>query len=135
MNKLATLTAALTLALPIAVSAQTTAPPPAPSPAPTAPAERVMPPAGGSLTLTEDQAKTWLKKRVYSSDGQHLGEVEAIARDANGRVTELHADIGGFLGMGETRVRVMPTQFRLDADRVVLNVSSEQAKALPAIAK
>ena len=86
--------------------------------------------------MTEDQAKSWIKKRVYSSDGQHLGEVEAISRSSDGRVTELHADIGGFLGIGETRVRVMPAQFRLENnDRIILNMTAAEAKALPAIAK
>lgn len=135
MKKLAALAAALAMALPMAVLAQTT-PPPATSPAPTAPVERTLPaPSTDTMTMTEEQAKTWLKKRVYSSDGQHLGEVEAVSRDSSGRVVELHADIGGFLGIGETRVRVMPAQFRLDTDRVVLNVTAEQAKSLPAIAK
>ena len=48
---------------------------------------------------------------------------------------ELHADIGGFLGIGETRVRVLPTQFKLVNDRVVLSVGSAEAKSLPHIAK
>ncbi len=50
---------------------------------------------------------------VYSSDGTNLGEVAAFARDSSGNITEMHADVGGFLGMGETRVRLMPSDFRL----------------------
>lgn len=134
MNRLATIAATLALTLPLAVSAQTTAPRTAPL-AP-APAEKAMPAQNGAqLTLSEEQARNWLKKSVYSSDGKNLGEVEVINRDANGRVTEIHADIGGFLGIGETRVRVMPSQFRLEGDRVVLNIPADQAKTLPTIAK
>lgn len=88
-----------------------------------------------SLTLTEEQAKGWVNKNVYSSDGQNLGEVVAFARDGSGKVTEMHADVGGFLGIGETRVRLMPSQFTLGTDRVVLSMTSEQAKTLPKIAK
>ena len=87
------------------------------------------------VTLTDAQAKNWINKAVYSSDGKNLGEVSEIKRDTNGRVTELHADIGGFLGLGQTRVRVLPTQFHLDGEKVMLTVPSDQAKSLPNIAK
>ena len=85
--------------------------------------------------MTDAQAKSWINKSVYSSDGKKLGEVSELQRDASGKVSELHADIGGFLGLGQTRVRVMPAQFRVENDRIVLNVPSDQAKSLPAIAK
>ena len=87
------------------------------------------------ITLTEEQARGWVDKVVYSSDGKNIGEVSAIQLDSSGKVSELHADIGGFLGLGETRVRVMPDQFRFDNDRVVLNVAGDAAKALPKIEK
>jgi hypothetical protein len=87
------------------------------------------------LVLSDAEAKAWVDKVVYSSDGMNLGEVAAFARDASGKVTEMHADMGGFLGIGETRVRLMPAQFKVEGDRVVLNMTAEQAKALPKIAK
>jgi hypothetical protein len=79
------------------------------------------------------QAKGWIDKVVYDSDGKKFGEVAAFARDGSGKVTEMHADIGGFLGMGQTRVRVMPSQFKLTDDRAVLSITAEQAKALPKV--
>lgn len=87
------------------------------------------------LKLTEDQAKAWVDKQVYSSDDQKIGEIAAFARGTDNTVTEMHIDIGGFLGMGETRVRLMPAQFKLQGDRAVLNVTAEQAKSLPKIQK
>jgi hypothetical protein len=92
-------------------------------------------PAAPTLSLTDDQVKAWIDKAVYSSDAKKIGEIAAFARDGTGKVTEMHADIGGFLGMGETRVRLMPAQFTMGADRVVLNVTAEQAKSLPKVAK
>ncbi|MDX2288164.1 MAG: PRC-barrel domain-containing protein [Hyphomicrobiaceae bacterium] len=83
--------------------------------------------------LTDEEAKAWVDKVVYSSDDKNLGEVADFKRDAAGHVTELHADIGGFLGLGETRVRVAPDQFKLSGDRVVLSVNAEQAKSLPKV--
>jgi PRC-barrel domain len=71
----------------------------------------------------------------YSSDGKNVGEVTALKRDASGKVAELQAGIGGFIGIGETQVRVTPAQFKLENDRVVLSLTAEQVKALPKIVK
>jgi hypothetical protein len=88
-----------------------------------------------AVTMTEDQAKEWVDKAVYSSDGKEIGEVYEFKRSADNKVTELHADIGGFLGMGESRVKLTPSEFKLQGDRVVLNITEEQAKALPKLEK
>ena len=125
---------AIVLGATVAV-AQTTAPA---SPS----AEKMSPPATSTTTVTKDglvlteaQANAWIKKAIYSSDGKNVGEVTALKRDASGKVAELQAGIGGFIGIGETQVRVMPTQFKLQNDRVVLSLTAEQVKALPAIVK
>ena len=91
--------------------------------------------AAAPLKLTADQAKAWVDKKVYSSDDKNIGEVAAFARGTDNTVTEMHIDIGGFLGIGETRVRLMPAQFSLQGERVVLNVTAEQAKGLPKVQK
>ena len=134
MNKLLGATALAIVLGATAAVAQTTAPA---SP----PAEKMSPPASTTtvtkdgLVLTEAQANAWIKKAIYSSDGKNVGEVTALKRDASGKVAELQAGIGGFIGIGETQVRVMPTQFKLQNDRVVLSLTAEQVKALPAIVK
>ena len=137
---------ALCLGSSIALAQSTQTPPPAPGatvpptttapPAMTPPVKRTEPGAtiaGDQVVLTEEQARTWIDKIVYSSDGKNLGEVAAFARDGGGKVTELHADVGGFLGMGETRVRLLPSQFRLERDAVIVLMTAEQAKTLPQI--
>jgi hypothetical protein len=88
-----------------------------------------------AVTLTEDQAKEWVDKPVFSSDGKEIGEVAEFKRSSDNKVTELHADLGGFLGMGETRVKLSPSEFKLQGDRVVLNITEAQAKALPKMEK
>jgi hypothetical protein len=115
--------------------AQTTTTQPAPSQAPSAVSPSTSAGSVSTPVLTEDQAKAWINKPVYSSDNKNLGEVAAFAREPSGKVTEMHADIGGFLGLGETRVRVMPAQFKLAGDRVIVNMTAEQAKALPKLPK
>jgi hypothetical protein len=114
--------------------AQTTIPvtPPA---ATAPPASATAVPIADGITLNDQQAKTWIDKAVYSSDAKKLGEVAAFARDGSGKVTEMHADVGGFFGFGETRVRLTPAQFKLMADRVVLSMTADDAKSLPKIVK
>jgi hypothetical protein len=71
--------------------------------------------------LTAQEAMTWIKEPpVYSSDGKNIGQVAVFARDADNKVIEMYADIGGFLGFGETRVKLTPAQFKLQGqgDRV-----------------
>ncbi len=89
----------------------------------------------GAVSLTSQEAKAWIGKPVYSSDGQKLGEVEAFQLGADNKVTGMYADIGGFLGIGEHRVSLTPAQIRLQADRVVLDLTAAQAKQLPKSAK
>ena len=102
---------------------------------PVAPPITAAAPAATPMMLTAEQAQQWGGKPVYSSDGKKLGEVAAFAREKDDTVTEMHIDIGGFLGLGETRVKLTPTQFKLQADRVVLDVTSADAKSLPPVAK
>ncbi len=111
---------------------------PAPTTPPASSPSTGMPSAstsGSPMVLSEAEAKTWVDKVIYSSDGKNIGEVAAVQRDTSGKVLEVHADIGGFLGMGETRVRVQPTQFTIEGDRLKLNMTADQAKALPKVDK
>ncbi|KUO56010.1 MAG: hypothetical protein APF80_12270 [Alphaproteobacteria bacterium BRH_c36] len=107
---------------------------------PAAPAEKAMTPSitikapdATAIKLTADEAKGWVGKPVYSSDDKNLGEVAAFARSSDNTVTEMHIDIGGFLGIGETRVKLTPAQFKLQKDRVVLDVNADAAKNLPKV--
>ncbi len=88
---------------------------------------------GAALTAKEVEA--WIGKPVYSNDGTKLGEVALIERDAGNNVTEIRADIGGYLGLGQHRIKLAPAQFRMQSDRVVLHLTAAQAKELPKVAK
>ena len=146
MNKIALGAIAFSLALAGAAHAQTTPSPTVPPPvtqpttpqatpkAPTTPQAMPSDTTNG-INLTEEQARQWVSKTVYSSDAKNIGEIAAVQRNPSGRVTEVHADIGGFLGLGETRVRVMADQFKVEGDRIVLNMTAEQAKTLPKVTK
>ncbi len=128
---------ALTAALAASAVAQDTKTmtPPASTTTPMAtPSTPSMPtPAAMSILLTEKEAKDWVDKPIYSSDGVKLGEVVIFQRDPGNKVLGMHADIGGFLGYMQTRVNVMPEQFKLQGDRVVIAMTAEQAKSLPKV--
>ena len=99
-------------------------------------AQDVKAPATTAQTaITEQEAKNWVDKPVYSSDGKKLGEVAAILRTADNKITELRADIGGFLGLGQHEVSVPAARFYLQNDRVVLDMTAAQAKELPKVVK
>ena len=85
--------------------------------------------------ITDQEAKAWVGKDVYSSDGNKLGEVAAILRKADNKITELRADIGGFLGIGQHEIALPAARFYLQNDRVVLDLTAAQAKELPKVAK
>ena len=116
----------LAAAIALPAIAQTT-----PAPAPAAPV--AVAPSAANLMLTAEQAKTWVGKPVYSSDDKKIGEVAAFTRGTDNSVTEMQANIGGFLGMGQTHVKLTTAQFKLQGDRVVLNVTSALAKDLPKV--
>ncbi len=133
MQKLITAVLAASLMASTAAFAQTKAPA---TPEASAVEKKLAPTASTAsevITLTDEQAKGWIDKAVYSSDGKNVGEVVAFARDGSGKVTEMQADIGGFLGLGQTRVRLMPSQFKLMDDRVVLSITAEETKTLPKV--
>jgi hypothetical protein len=69
----------------------------------------------------------WIGRAVYSSDGKHLGEVAAIAGD------QVLIDIGGFLGLGETRVSLDDDQIAtVTNNRIDLKITEAEANSLPA---
>jgi hypothetical protein len=75
-------------------------------------------------------ADDWVGRYVYSADGKHLGEIAAISGD------KVYADIGGFLGIGETRVLLDSAQIKtVQANRIDLTLTEKEAKALPAADK
>ena len=137
MNRTISLAAIVAAALAFPAIAQVTTPPapmtPPAAAAPTVPSVTV--PKTIGATMTSPEALRWVGKPVYSSDNKDLGKVVLIVRGTDNAINELDADIGGFLGLGVSHVKIMPSQFKLEADRVVLSLTAEQAKTLPAVAK
>lgn len=81
-----------------------------------------------NITVGSEMKPTeaWVGRAVYSSDGKNVGEVAAVADDS------IYVDVGGFLGIGESRVLLNQTQ--LDAvqpDRITLKMTEAETKNLP----
>jgi PRC-barrel domain len=88
------------------------------------------------LILTEDEAKGLLGRAVYSREGKWLGEVTSLQRGADNKLTDIYAEVGGFLGIGETRVRIAADQVEdLMPDRVVLTLGDAEVNKLPAVGR
>jgi len=92
-------------------------------------------PAGAApFKVTEASEKEWIGRPIYSSDGKDLGEIAALSLGPDGLVNEVHADVGGFLGFGATRVRFTSDQIKqVKDDSLVVTLTEAEAKSLPPI--
>ncbi|HWK38550.1 MAG TPA: hypothetical protein VNR88_06510 [Hyphomicrobium sp.] len=102
------------------------------------PGARVRTPSGGvNLDIQLDRGTAdrsmmpkpdWVGRPLFSIDGKRLGAVVAVS-DGN-----VYADIGGFLGIGESRVMLSSTQIgSATEERVVAKLTEAEAKDLPKI--
>jgi hypothetical protein len=88
-------------------------------------------PSGGvdlNLNINRELAPTqaWVGRAVYSIDGKRLGEVAAVADDS------MYVDMGGFLGIGESRVLLHQSQIgSATSERIVVKMTEADAKSLP----
>jgi hypothetical protein len=88
-------------------------------------------PSGGvDLNLDIDRRlepkQAWVGRAVYSIDGKRLGEVAAVVEDS------MYVDMGGFLGIGESRVLLHQSQIgSATEERIVVKMTEVDAKTLP----
>jgi hypothetical protein len=86
---------------------------------------------GTNQALTSQDAKGWVGKPVFSSDGKEIGKVTFLTSSPDNKATELRADIGTSLGLGAHPIILPATRFSLEEGRVVLDLTAEQASKLP----
>ena len=63
---------------------------------------------------------------VYTSDGEHLGEVVQII--SFGDKPALRAEIGSFLGLGTTTAVIPANMFQRKADRIELTMTAAEVR-------
>ena len=64
-------------------------------------------------------------------DGDDVGDVEEVLATADGTVTAVAAEVGGFLGVGERDVIIPLDRLTLQDDDLVLDMTREEIEALP----
>lgn len=67
---------------------------------------------------------------IIGANGEEIGEVDEVLMTADGQITAVSAEVGGFLGIGETEVVFPLTQLSLRDDELVTPLTKEQVEAL-----
>ncbi len=84
-----------------------------------------------TLQTGQQRLSEYLAGKVYSADGTELGEVEDVIVQSD-RIVGAIIEIEDQLAIGERTVAVSIGQLRRVDDRLVLDLSVEQLRALPA---
>ena len=89
------------------------------------------------MEVTDMTIQGLIDGNVYTSEEEDVGEVVNALVDAEGTITDLIIDVGGFLGIGEKRVQVPLADVSLmayqDSDdiRVYTEMTREQLEGMP----
>ena len=98
------------------------------------------PTASAGEVITEQQSGQTLSSdlicmKVVGANQESIGKVSELIIE-NDQVIGAVLDVGGFLGLGKTRVRLLPSQFTVTAEnKVQLSLTADQVKSLPALEK
>lgn len=68
---------------------------------------------------------------VYSADNKDLGRVVEAVRGADGKLQAVQIQFGRFLGLGDKVVTIPAGQIHEMADRIMLQLNSDQVRNLP----
>lgn len=105
----------------------------APSAAPTKPTDQSATPSPGATAMAPAPTDAWIGRSVYSSDNQNLGEVAGLNPNPQSNVAEIFVDMGGLLGIGETRKLISADRIQdVQEDRIILKLTEAEADQLPA---
>jgi PRC-barrel domain len=67
---------------------------------------------------------------IYSSDKEKVGKVTSVDVGADGKVTDIKAEIEGFLGMSSGTVGMSADEFKVESDRIVITKTADQVRGL-----
>jgi hypothetical protein len=68
---------------------------------------------------------------VYSADNKDLGRVVEAVRGPDGKLQSIQIQVGRFLGLGDKVVKIPADQIHEMADRIMLQLNSDQVRNLP----
>lgn len=69
---------------------------------------------------------------ILGVDGEKIGEVDEVLMTAEGEITAVSAEVGGFLGVGDKEVVLELTQLTQGADGLTVDMTEDHLEALPA---
>ena len=120
-----------------AAQAQTPVTPVAPAAGAAAPAVVIDAPEGYVFTEVSSIAAGDLKGvKVFDAEGNDVASIADVVIGATNGIEQVITDVGGFLGIGEHRVALSPSQVQLykntDNDlRAYVTLTKDELKALP----
>ena len=68
---------------------------------------------------------------IVGPAGEEIGEVEEALMTPDGTIDAVAAEVGGFLGIGESEVVIPLDRLRLDGGRLVTAMTREELERLP----
>lgn len=76
------------------------------------------------------RASDMIGKDVYNRNNEEVGEVDDLLMERGGNITMI-LSVGGFLGMGDKKVRVDLRDVEMGGDRIIYNVSKKEMQNEP----
>ncbi|MQT12944.1 PRC-barrel domain-containing protein [Segnochrobactrum spirostomi] len=73
-----------------------------------------------------DNAEMLIGKPLVTRDGEEVGRVVDISRDATGQVTAIHVEMGGVMGFLGDRVALKPTEIAPGRDKAVAALTRDE---------
>jgi hypothetical protein len=85
------------------------------------------------LTSVSDPAKALATAEIKNPAGEPIGTVSSVDVTSKGEAKAVHADVGGFLGMGSHPVALKASKLTYLQSRnlIVTHMTKDQIKALP----
>ncbi|QYX55977.1 PRC-barrel domain-containing protein [Roseovarius sp. SCSIO 43702] len=68
---------------------------------------------------------------IYTTGGDKIGEIEDVLFTRDGKAMAVSAEVGGFLGIGEKEVVINLDQISRENDRMIVDMTEDEMKALP----
>ena len=86
-----------------------------------------------SLSNIDNPAQALSTAQIKNAAGEAVGTVSSVDVSANGKAKAVHADVGGFLGMGERVVSLKADKlvYLKSRNLLVTHLSKDQIKSLP----
>lgn len=79
-------------------------------------------------------AEEWIGNPVVAADGEEVAVVTEVVTDTSGAVEEVHARVGGFLGMFTDTVVIPVARIILEEDgRLIAEMSADEIQSAPRV--